>query len=246
MQKTNTIWAIVPAAGIGERMKADRPKQYLPLSGQRVIDHALASLCQNDLIKGMVVGIRKGDEWWQEQPFSHAKLLAVSEGGSHRAGTVLNALQRLLQDTDANADSDDWVMVHDAARPCLCQEDIARLSSAADTHGHGAVLALKVTDTLKQANREGLITDTLDNNEKNRYWRAVTPQMFRCGELATALQKSLAQDIIPPDESSAMEMAGVTAAVVEGRPTNIKITESADIELTEMIVQNMLAKPSQS
>lgn len=222
------IWAVIPAAGIGKRMGSPQPKQYLPLLKRRVLDHALLSLCRNDSVAGVIAGISACDRWWRAQPFEHDKLVAVSRGGAQRAHTVLNALRQLLRDNIAAAD--DWVMVHDAVRPCIRQADIERLVTAARLHGAGAVLAVRLVDTLKRANREGVIEETLGAG-KEIYWRALTPQMFRCGPLKAALQHALAQGIAPTDESAAMEAAGLRAVLVEGHPTNIKITVPADLEL---------------
>lgn len=224
------IWGIVPAAGIGKRMMSAQPKQYLPLGAQRVLDYALLGLCRSDSVDGVVVGIRAGDEWWRAQPFVHPKLVAVSPGGAQRAHTVRNALGRLLDDHIAA--EDDWIMVHDGARPCITQTDIVRLVAAARSHGGGAVLALPLADTLKRVDDHGNIETTLHQNPREgAYWRAVTPQMFRCGALAAALQQALEDGIIPRDESAAMERVGVKAVAVAGTPTNVKITLPQDLEL---------------
>lgn len=211
-----------------------RPKQYLPLAGRRVIDHALLALCRSELVDGVLVGIRPGDRWWraqsQSQPFEHAKLLGISRGGAQRAHTVLNALDHLTAEHAAAAD--DWVLVHDAARPCLRGEDIEKLVAAARGHGGGAVLALRLMDTLKRANSEGIIEGTVGGSGGGgNYWRAVTPQMFRCAPLAAALRQSLRRGVVPTDESAAMEMSGVHAPVVAGHSGNIKITVPGDLEL---------------
>ncbi len=177
------------------------------------------------------------------QPFVHAKLTAVSRGGAERAHTVLNALEQLLRD---HAAADDWAMVHDAARPCLRLADIERLVAAARAHGGGAVLGLRVADTLKRANREGVIETTVavdrDGGEGEGsggfYWRALTPQMFRCGQLQTALRRALEQGVVPTDESAAMERAGMRPAAVEGHPANLKITVPADLELAALYLQD--------
>lgn len=212
-------------------MMSERPKQYLPLCGRRVLDHALLALCQSASVDGVIVGIREGDRWWRAQPFAHVKLLGVSPGGEERAHTVLNALERLLEDNIAA--NRDWAMVHDGVRPCLRPVDVERLVAAARSAGTGAVLAAKLTDTLKQGSREGVIEKTLGAGGKV-HWRALTPQLFRCGPLKTALRESLARGIVPTDESAAMEMTGLRPVAVEGHPTNIKITVPADLELASL------------
>ena len=239
MSQKNKIWGIVAAAGIGKRMMSAQPKQYLPLHGRRVIDHALLALCQSDSVDGVVVGIREGDRWWRAQPFEHQKLLAVSRGGEARAHTVLNALQQMLENN--SADEEDWAMVHDGVRPCLAHADIERLVVAARSHAAGAVLVAKVTDTLKRGSREGVIEKTIGAGADAIYdvhWRALTPQMFRCGQLKTALQQSLERGILPSDESAAMEMSGIKPVAVEGHPANIKITVPADLELASLYLQD--------
>ena len=247
MSKSEKIWGIVPAAGLGKRMMSAQPKQYLPLCERRVLDHALLALCRSASVDGVIVGIREGDREWRAQPFAHAKLRAVSAGGEHRAHTVLNALRHLLQDGIAAAD--DWAMVHDAVRPCVAPQDIERLVTAARAHGNGALLALRVTDTLKRAH-EGVIERTLggggggdggggdDNGNGNdngeEYWRALTPQMFRCEPLMRALQHALECGIAPTDESAAMERTGIHPTAVPGHPANIKITVASDLELAAL------------
>ena len=207
------------------------PKQYLPLCGQRVLDHALLALCQSASVDGVIVGIRAGDRWWRAQPFTHEKLLGVSPGGEERAHTVLNALERLLEDHIA-ADHD-WAMVHDGVRPCLRSVDVERLVAAARSAGSGAVLAIKLADTLKEGSGDGVIEKTLGGGGKV-HWRALTPQLFRCGPLRLALRESLARGIVPTDESAAMEMTGLRPVAVEGHPANLKITVPADLELASL------------
>jgi len=217
-------WAVIAAAGTGERMRSPRPKQYLQLSGRRVLDRAALALCRSEAVDGVLIGIREGDREWRARPFTHEKLLGVSRGGDTRARTVLNALQQLLRDGAAAAD--DWALVHDAARPCLRQLDIERLAAAARADGGGAVLALKISDALKRG-RAGRIEASLGDAT---YWRALTPQMFRCGPLEAALRHALERGLAPPDEAAAMECAGVRPPLVEGHPGNIKITTPADLE----------------
>ncbi|MGI9311124.1 MAG: 2-C-methyl-D-erythritol 4-phosphate cytidylyltransferase [bacterium] len=231
-ERDGKIWAIVPAAGVGRRMMADLPKQYLPLARRRVLDHALRALCRHDAVAGVVVGIRDGDRWWRAQPFAHDKLIAVSRGGDDRARTVRNALAWILE--HGVAADDDWAMVHDAARPCLRAADIERVAAAARAHGDGAALALALTDTLKRASGDGgdgVIEATL---ECDSCWRALTPQMFRCAPLHDALRDALQHGVAPRDESAAMERVGVRPALVEGHPANIKITAPADLELAAL------------
>jgi len=231
MRDANKIWGIVAAAGVGARMGGATPKQYLQLRGRRVIDHALAAVCAS-AVSGVIVGLRAGDEYWRAQPFAHAKV-TVSRGGDTRARTVLNALRQLRA---GRAAADDWALVHDAARPCVAPADIARVIDAARANGRGAALALPVNDALKRVGDAdgagaGVIEASVAAGAGATYWRAATPQMFRCGALADALKYCIDGGIAPADECQAMEAAGVRAAVVAGHPANIKITVPADLEL---------------
>ncbi|MGR3914657.1 MAG: 2-C-methyl-D-erythritol 4-phosphate cytidylyltransferase [Gammaproteobacteria bacterium] len=227
------IWAVVAAAGIGKRMMSPRPKQYLQVCGRRVLDHALLALCRSDSVDGVMVGIRADDGEWRARPFTHEKLLGVSRGGGTRARTVLNALRQLFDDGIAAAG--DWALVHDAARPCILRRDISRLAAAARADGDGAVLALKISDALKRG-RAGRIESTLGGAT---YWRALTPQMFRCGPLEAALRHALERGAAPPDEAAAMEWSGARPRLVEGHPGNIKITVPADLEWAAMQLESI-------
>ena len=240
MHNPTNIWAIVAAAGIGVRMQSNLPKQYLPLQNQRVIDHALHTLCDHNLITGVVVGIQKNDQHWRNQPFVHPKLIAETTGGKTRAHTVLTAVQYLLHNHIAT--DNDWVLVHDAVRPCILPTDIDRLIDQANSHGAGALLAAKIVDCIKQSDSTKSapsVIKTLQTENDKQYWRAMTPQMFRGKKLTDALSDSLDAGIIPRDESAAMERAGIYAALVEGHSCNIKITTRRDLELARWYIQHM-------
>ena len=224
------VWGIVPCAGIGQRMLSKLPKQYLPLCGRRVLDHALLALCRSDVVDAVIVGIREGDRYWQEQPFEHEKVQGISRGGETRAHTVLNALQQLLADNLATCS--DWAMVHDGVRPCLSLSDIENLVGAARSHADGAILGVKLTDTLKRGDDRQHMVNTMEREQT--YWRALTPQMFRCGALRDALQCAITQGRVATDESAAMEMSGYRPLAVEGNPANIKITTPTDLELASL------------
>lgn len=250
MKQREKVWAVVPAAGRGVRMRGHGgcPKQYLPLGEKRVLDYALAAVCGSDLVDGVVVGVRADDGWWRGQPFAHAKLLGVSGGGETRAETVVNGLRWLLR--EGGAAGDDWALVHDAARPCLRGEDIARVVGAARAHGAGAILAWRVVDALKEV-REGEVVGRVgsvageggEGGEGVSRWRAATPQVFRCQALCEAFEEGLAGGAtaatagLLADESAAMEARGVRARVVEGLPGNLKVTLPADLALAEAILR---------
>ena len=221
-------WAIVPAAGIGKRMGSTIPKQYLPLAGRPVIAWTLDTLLHHPRINGLVVAIGAEDEWWPEVAASLAdiKPLRVVTGGAERCHSVLNGLEALRQ----HADLTDWVLVHDAARPCLAVADLDRLMNELADDPVGGLLAAPVRDTLKQADSAGRVATTVD---RSRLWHALTPQMFRLGRLRDALNAALARGLLVTDEAGAMEAAGFAPRLIEGRADNVKITRPEDLALAE-------------
>jgi len=221
-------WAIVPAAGAGRRMGSVIPKQYLPLASQPVIAHTLDTLLRYPRLAGVVVAISAGDEWWPEIAAGRVtdKPLLVVTGGAERSHSVLNSLDALSERTHP----DDWVLVHDAARPCLRVADLDRLLTELADDPVGGLLAVPVSDTLKQADATGRVAATVD---RSQFWRALTPQMFRLGPLRNALRETLARGQLVTDEAAAMEAAGFAPRLVEGRADNLKITRPEDLALAE-------------
>lgn len=226
-------WAVVPAAGVGTRMQAERPKQYLPLLGRCVIEHTLQRLLAHPCIGGGVVAISSDDGWWPEVKIETDKPLWLAEGGDERCHSVLNALQIL----SAQAAEQDWVLVHDAARPCLRSEDIDELVRHCEAHPVGGLLAVPVKDTLKRADAARNVWETVD---RSQLWHAQTPQMFRLGPLRDALQQALAANALVTDEASAMERAGHAPLLVEGHADNIKITHPEDLALAGLYLKYLL------
>lgn len=225
---TVRFWAVVPAAGAGRRMNADRPKQYLPLRGSTVLERTLRRLGSHPGISGTVVAIAPEDGYWPEiAPTLAQPRLLVATGGAERCHSVLNALERLAE----RAADADWVLVHDAARPCLRLSDIDRLIALLSDHPVGGLLALPVTDTVKRAAPDGSVIETV---EREGLWRAMTPQMFRLAPLREALRSALRRGEVVTDEAAAMERAGQTPRVVEGQADNIKITRPGDLALAEL------------
>jgi len=223
-------WAVVPAAGVGRRMGAALPKQYLPLAGFSVIVHALNTLLQHPRISGLVVVIGAGDAWWERIRLVSDKPLLQAPGGEERCHSVLNGLQALA----AWAAPDDWVLVHDAARPCLPAADLDRLMTALQDDPVGGLLAVPVRDTLKRADPEGRVRATVD---RAGLWHALTPQMFRFNLLRDALREALARHLLVTDDAAAMEAAGWAPRLVEGRADNIKITRPEDLALAEFYLR---------
>ena len=227
MNSTLRYWAILPAAGVGSRMAAAVPKQYLQLHGRSVIEHTLEKLIHHPRFSGVVVVLGADDACWSELNLASADKLQITEGGAERCHSVLNGLE-LLQN---QANNDDWVLVHDAVRPCLHKQDIDKLIAQLSSHSVGGLLGVPVSDTMKRTNSEG---DVIDTVSRKNLWRALTPQMFRYGLLKGALADALNSGELVTDEAAAVERAGHTPRMVEGRPDNIKITRPEDLALAEM------------
>jgi 2-C-methyl-D-erythritol 4-phosphate cytidylyltransferase len=218
------FWSVVPAAGVGKRMNADRPKQYLLLSEKTVLEQTLTRLIESDVFEKIVVAISEGDPYWDNLPISKSGKIIRAKGGTERADSVLNALAEI----ENVADENDWILVHDAARPCITSEDIKKLISELENDEVGGILALSSHDTLKDV--DGL--QILSTHDRNRIWRALTPQMFRYGALKNALQINQGNTAIT-DEASALEFQGLSPKIVEGRADNIKITRPEDLALAQ-------------
>ncbi|QQS55908.1 MAG: 2-C-methyl-D-erythritol 4-phosphate cytidylyltransferase [Candidatus Competibacteraceae bacterium] len=204
------------------------PKQYLPLAGRSVIAHTLNIFLRHPRIAGLVVAVGAEDEWWPAMAadLAPAKPLWVTEGGAERCHSVLNGLEALR----GHAHPSDWVLVHDAARPCLSDQDLDRLLDELANDPVGGLLAAPVRDTLKQADEAGRVATTVD---RSRLWHALTPQMFRLELLHTSLRAALARDLLVTDEAAALEAAGFSPRLIEGRADNLKITRPEDLALAE-------------
>lgn len=224
MTKTTKFWGIVPAAGVGKRMQADRPKQYLELAGKTVIEQTLMRLLQADVFEAIAVAISREDPYWPELAIARHEKILTADGGKERADSVLSALKSIR----GKASDNDWVLVHDAARPCITASDIHHLIACLVHDDVGGILALASHDTLKNV-QDGRIVGTLD---RNHIWRALTPQMFRYGMLKSALEEAEGNSAIT-DEASALELKGLRPKIVEGRPDNIKITRPEDLPLAQ-------------
>jgi len=229
-QMNDSVWAVVPAAGKGARMGADIPKQYLALADKPVIVHTLELLSAHPLIAGVAVAVSADDDLWPEVHASLERKVVVVAGGAERCHSVLAGIDGL-----ADADPGDWVMVHDAARPCLRSTDIDRMIAELREHPVGGILAAPVRDTLKRCSDEGNIETTID---RNRLWHALTPQMFRCGVLRDSIAAALDDGLIVTDEAQAIEAAGLAPRIVEGHADNIKITHPADLALAQLYLHN--------
>lgn len=221
-------FAIVPAAGSGARFGSEVPKQYLELAGKPMIFHSVAALCHCDRIDAVWVVLSPGDEWWSAFDWSSIghKLRVLYCGGSTRAETVANGLAAISTD----AGSDDWVLVHDAARPCLSQAMLDALCNELDADPVGGLLAVPVADTLKRADAQQRVAVT---QSREAMWQAQTPQMFRYGLLCRVLEGNSSVT----DEAGAVEAAGMQPRLVRADSTNLKVTFPADLRLAELILQ---------
>ncbi len=225
------FWLIVPAAGIGQRMQASIPKQYLRINRRFILDITLSRLLDSAEFAGCMVPLSASDRWWPDTEASRDSRVQTCTGQAERSGSVLAALHAL----SGQVRDDDWVLVHDAARPCVHPEDIARLRDTLSDHPVGGLLAAPVTDTLKRA-APGQTPEVVETEDRSCLWRALTPQMFRYSMLVDALEQALARGQAITDESSAMEFSGNMPVLVEGRPDNIKITVPADLDLAGFIL----------
>ncbi|KJY83600.1 2-C-methyl-D-erythritol 4-phosphate cytidylyltransferase [Vibrio galatheae] len=220
-----SVVAVVPAAGVGSRMQADRPKQYLTIQGHTVLEHTVEKLLLHPVVNKVVVAITDGDPYFPELAIAnHPDVIRVS-GGRERADSVLSALQYIAHNQLA-----EWVLVHDAARPCLDLQDVDRLIATAELNQLGGILATPVRDTMKRADSAQKIDHTV---EREALWHALTPQMFKTQALTHALTQALENHIAITDEASAMEWLGLKPALVQGRADNIKITQPEDLALAE-------------
>jgi 2-C-methyl-D-erythritol 4-phosphate cytidylyltransferase len=221
---------VVPAAGGGSRMRADRPKQYLSVRGRTILERTLERLGSYPRLRGMLVGIAADDVYWPTLASPVPKLLNTYVGGAERADTVLRGLQALA----VHAHPEDWVMVHDAARPCLRHTDIDTLLADIAGHADGGLLALPISDTVKRADHNRCVEETIP---RAMLWRALTPQVFRLGALTTALEKAMHDGVEITDEASAMEYDGARPRLVHGHADNIKITVPDDLALAELYLR---------
>ncbi len=228
MNNTN-YFAVVPAAGVGKRMQADKPKQYLPLMGKTVIEQTLSRLLKADVFTAIAVAVSEGDPYWQTLEIAENPKVIRAKGGKERADSVLSALSAL----ENQANDNDWVLVHDAARPCVTSKEIHFLIESLKNEPYGGILALSSHDTLKQVKGD-TIQSTID---RNTIWRALTPQMFRYGVLKKALETTEGNPIIT-DEASAVELTGGLVKIVEGATENIKITRPEDLALAQFYLEN--------
>jgi len=219
---------VVPAAGVGKRMRASCPKQYLTINDKTILEHTVQRLLNHEAICHVVIALGEFDEYFPTTSLANNSNVTRVIGGKERVDSVLAGLKIL------NTEQEQWVLVHDAARPCVQHKDLTQLIKYCVENDHGGILAAPVRDTMKQATSTGIIDKTLD---RSQMWHALTPQMYKTAELTSAIGDALAKDIVITDESSAMEAFGYASGLVSGSSDNIKITQPEDLRLAEFILQ---------
>ena len=209
-------------------MGAEKPKQYLDLRGRTVIEHTLSRICGHPRVDAVVVAVREEDPWWPQLAMAADRRVTGVPGGEQRCLSVLMGLEALTEHGSAR----DWVLVHDAVRPCVRAGDIDRLMDAvAGGEAQGAVLGVPARDAMKRVGAGGAVVETLS---RGGLWHAQTPQMFRLGDLLRALRAAAGRGAGVGDESQAMEAFGICPAMVEGHVDNIKITRPGDLALAKV------------
>lgn len=219
-------FVVIPAAGIGARVNADRPKQYLTLHGQMILERVVNLFTAHPMIEKVVVALHAQDHWWSTLQLSHPGKVLTAIGGKERVHSVSMGLNFLSDFANKN----DFVLVHDAARPCLQLDDISRLIEELKSDTVGGLLGLPVVDTLKKVNQHNQVVETIS---REQLWQAQTPQCFRFELLKNAIEKALSENKIVTDESNAMELAGYKPKMIMGNSRNIKITFPEDLLIAE-------------
>jgi 2-C-methyl-D-erythritol 4-phosphate cytidylyltransferase len=220
--------ALIPAAGIGSRMMADRAKQYLQLGEQYILSHTLAVFCQHPLISQVIVALHPEDRIFQTLPLAQHPKVHLVTGGNERVDSVLAGLQYINQTANQH------VLVHDAARPCLQADDISRLITAYEKQQTPVIFAKPASDTIKYSDTSNIVTETLD---RQYIWQAQTPQVSPVSLLHSAIEQSLAQGLTITDEASALEAQGHKVGLVVGPAYNIKVTHPEDLALAEFYLK---------
>lgn len=224
-------WALIPAAGVGSRLGAEIPKQYLALAGRPIIEHTVARFSAHARIAGTVVVLAPGDEWWAAVGARLGGRLIRAAGGAERCHSVRNGLEVLSE----VARPDDRVLVHDAVRPCIGAADIDKLIDAVGETEDGGLLGLPVRDTIKRTGAEGIVCKTV---ARDGLWHALTPQLFPIASLRAALGRCMDAAQMVTDEAQAMEHWGARPRMVAGWPGNIKITRREDLRLAELLLRH--------
>lgn len=232
MHNQTRIAAVIPAAGIGSRMGLSEPKQYLRIAGKTVLEHSVAAVAADQRVDAIYIAVAANDNWIKTLTFTVHCPVHFVIGGASRASSVYAGV------TAAQADGFAWVLVHDAARPCLQPDELKAVIDAGVTHDDGAILALPIADTIKQA-QASAPQEIAQSIPRDRLWRALTPQVFSTAQLSRALTKLGVDNAAITDEASAIELTGGHPKLVMGRQTNIKITQPGDEQLAASFIALM-------
>jgi 2-C-methyl-D-erythritol 4-phosphate cytidylyltransferase len=228
---------VVPAAGVGKRMRTDCPKQYLCIAGKTIIEHTITNLLKHSQVKRVIVVLNPNDKAFARLTIASHPCIEVVEGGQERCDSVLAGLNHLPND-------EEWVLVHDAARPCFSSTDLTSLLQLAELGCTGGILATPVRDTMKRAvnlkmNGQNIVKQT---ESRDNLWHALTPQFFKLASLKKALNEANKQNTNITDEASAIELLGEKVMLVESCASNIKITQPEDLLLAEFYLTQKQAK----
>ncbi|MFT6989426.1 MAG: 2-C-methyl-D-erythritol 4-phosphate cytidylyltransferase [Paraglaciecola sp.] len=228
---------VVPAAGVGKRMRTDCPKQYLCIAGKTIIEHTLTNLIEHSQVKRVIVVLNPNDKAFAQLTIASHPCIEVVEGGQERCDSVLAGLNHLSND-------EEWVLVHDAARPCFSSTDLSALLQLAEQGSIGGILAAPVRDTMKRAdslkmNGQNIVKQT---ESRDNLWHALTPQFFKLASLKKAMNEANQQNKSITDEASAIELLGEKVILVEGCASNIKITQPEDLLLAEFYLTQKKVK----
>jgi 2-C-methyl-D-erythritol 4-phosphate cytidylyltransferase len=232
MTKLHKFTVVVPAAGIGKRMGAVCPKQYLPIAGKSILEHTLSNLLAHPQIAKVIVVLHPMDQHFNTLSLTSDKRISAVTGGDERSDSVLAGLMCV----DRN---EAWVLVHDAARPCLHPHDLTALLKLAEQGEVGGILATPVRDTMKRANSQHLVLKT---ESRDNLWHALTPQFFPLKQLIDALKTAQEKQIAITDEASAIEYMGGQVRLIEGRASNIKVTQPEDLYLASCYLTQLAVK----
>lgn len=225
--------AVVPAAGVGKRMKANCPKQYLEIDGTTVLEHTVIRLLSHPLIEHVILALGESDQYYETTTLPQNLNVTRVNGGNERVDSVIAGLDAIDEEKYP------WVLVHDAARPCVTLEDITALIESSLVREYGGILASPVRDTMKRTGKNQDVTLT---EEREHLWHALTPQFYPTSELKSAIDQALAKKLPITDESSAMEFANKRSHIVEGRGDNIKITHPDDLDYATFILSKQSTK----
>lgn len=231
MEYPQQFIAIVPAAGVGKRMQANCPKQYLLINNETILTHTVMKLLSHPAISQVILALGADDQYFAESPLAHHKDIIRVNGGAERVDSVLSGLRAV------DVSKYPWVLVHDAARPCVSHDDIDKLISQCLSHDCGGILAAPVRDTMKRgAFTKGMINSIESTVEREQLWHALTPQLYKTDELMLSIEQALTNKRVITDEASAIEQANLPSLLVPGSSENIKITHPDDLALAEFYI----------